>query len=112
MKTPSGTAVLALLLIGCSGAAQLATVCGESFCLPEGAKIISRDSHAEDFNLYRVQEAGNRFVIYEGNHPKRSDGSVVLTLKKEWPNYLEVSGPCATEEDCPVRAFAAKIALR
>jgi hypothetical protein len=96
---------------GCSSAAE-PLVCGESFCLPKGAKIISRQSPVEDFNLYRVEANANRFVIYEGNHPQRRHRSVVLTVGKDWPAFLEVSGPCASKEDCAVRLFAAKIAVR
>lgn len=104
-------ALLLASLTGCSGAAR-STVCGESFCLPDGAKLVSRETPVEDFNLYRVEEGGNRFFIYEGNHPQRGQGSVVLTTGKQWPNYLEVSGPCASKEDCAARSFAAKLAIR
>lgn len=111
MEAPLPVGLALLALIGCSSAAGPG-VCGESFCLPGGAKLISRETPVEDFNLYRVEYAGNRFVIYEGNHPKRSPGSVVLTLGKKWPAYLEVSGPCASKGSCAVWSFAAKIRLR
>jgi hypothetical protein len=104
-------ALLLASLDACSGAAQ-PSVCGESFCLPEGAKLISRETPVEDFNLYRVQDAGKRFLIYEGNHPQRGKGSIVLTVGKQWPYYLEVSGPCASQQDCAVRTFAAKLTIR
>jgi hypothetical protein len=103
--------MLLATLAACSGAPRSA-VCGESFCLPEGAKLLSRETPIEDFNLYRVEEGGNRFVIYEGNHPQRGQGSVVLTIGKRWPNYLEVSGPCAREQDCALRSFAARLVMR
>ena len=102
---------LLMTLTSCAGASN-STACGESFCLPDGAKMISRKAPVEDFNLYQVEEAGNRFVIYEGNHPQRLPGSVVLTVGNDWPSYLEVNGPCASEESCAVRSFAAKIVLR
>ena len=85
--------------------------CGESFCLPKGAKLISRESPVEDFNLYRVEADGDRFLIYEGNAPQRSKGSVVLTMGKDWPQYLEVSGPCSVL-NCPLKPFAAKLTRR
>jgi hypothetical protein len=104
-------AVLTLLIIGCSPAVQ-PPVCGESFCLPEGGKLIGRENRTEDFNLYRVEANGNRFSIYEGNHPQRRDGSIVLTIGKEWPAFLEVSGPCRSNDDCASRSFVEKIVLR
>lgn len=103
-------AILFGTLAACSGAHS--RVCGESFCLPNGAKLVERETPVEDFNLYRVEEGGNRFVIYEGNYPQRGQGSVVLTIGKRWPNYLEVSGPCASKQDCAVESFAAKLVIR
>ena len=113
MVTMSGYrfSMLSILVVGCSSATQ-PSACGESFCLPHGAKLISRESPVEDFNLYRVEANGQRFVIYEGNHPKRRHGSVILTIGKEWPNFLEVSGPCASEDNCAARSFAKMIVLR
>ena len=80
--------------------------------MPKEAKLISRETTLEDFNLYRVEDSGNHFVIYEGNHPQRGERSVVLTVGKDWPNYLEISGPCASMENCAVRSLAAKIVVR
>jgi hypothetical protein len=91
---------------------RLPAVCGESFCLPKEAKLVSRESPVEDFKIYQVDAAGSRFVIYEGNYPQRSSGSVVLTVSKDWPNYLEISGPCLSKENCAVKVFASKIVLR
>jgi hypothetical protein len=99
------------LLAACSQSAE-PSVCGESFCLPKGAKLISREAPVEDFNLYRVEAQGDRFLIYEGNAPQRSEGSVVLNLGSNWPNFLEVSGPCASKDNCAVQAFASKITVR
>lgn len=99
------------LLAACSQSAE-PPACGESFCLPKGATLISRETPVEDFNRYRVNMHGDRFLIYEGNAPKRSEGSVILNVGKGWPNFLEVSGPCASKEDCAVKAFAAKITIR
>lgn len=95
----------------CSEEPQLGE-CGESFCLPNEAKLVERETPAEDFNIYRVENGGNRFVIYEGNHPQRDQGSVLLRTGKPWPNFLEVSGPCASKQDCAVRSFAAKLVIR
>ncbi len=66
----------------------------------------------EDFNLYRVEAMGERFVVYEGNAPQRAKGSIVIPMEKGWPNYLEVNGPCASLENCAVQSFAAKIVRR
>jgi len=103
--------LLYFLLAGCSGVAER-SVCGESFCLPKGAKLISRESPVEDFILYRVEDNGERFLIYEGNAPQRAPGSVVLTVGKDWPNFVEVNGPCASNDNCAVKVFAAKIVVR
>ena len=66
----------------------------------------------EDFNLYRVEAEGDSFLIYEGNAPQRSEGSILLTVGKDWPNFLEVTGPCASKENCAVKEFAAKLILQ
>jgi hypothetical protein len=102
---------ISMIIAGCSPAAE-PTICGESFCLPDGAKLISRETPVEDFNLYRVEANGDRFLIYEGNHPQRRKGSIVLTVGEDWPAFLEVSGRCSSEHDCPVRSFAKAIVLR
>jgi len=104
-------APLLSLLAGCSWSAE-PLVCGESFCLPKGSKLLSRQSPVEDFVLYHVEANGERFLIYEGNAPQRSPGSVVLTVGKSWPNFVEVNGPCASEQNCAVRSFASKIIIR
>ena len=100
-----------LLLAACSPSAE-PSVCGNSFCLPKGAKIISRESPVEDFNLYRVDFEGDQFLIYEGNAPQRSEGSVVLTIGKDWPAFVEVNGPCTSDDNCAVKKFASKVILR
>jgi hypothetical protein len=99
------------LMASCSRPDQ-PPLCGESFCLPRGAKLISRQSPVHDFNLYRVEWNGDRFLIYEGNHPQRSKGSVVLEMRKDWPNYLQVSGACATPDHCAVKSFATELTRR
>ncbi|PWG03749.1 hypothetical protein DF286_00010 [Sphingosinicella humi] len=63
----------------------------------------------EDFNLYRVEVNGQRFVVYEGNAPQRRDGSIVIPWTEEWPTYLEVSGPCTSSSNCEAKSFAAEI---
>ncbi len=106
--------LLLVSLVMMAGPAQAAQspVCGESFCLPKGARLVSRESPVRDFVIYRVEANGQRFVVYEGNHPQRRPGSIILTVGKIWPNYLEVSGPCASKENCALRSFTAQIALR
>jgi hypothetical protein len=101
---------MSLLAAGCSSQPR---VCGESFCMPVGAKLISRETPVDDFNIYRVDYDGQRFLIYEGNAPARRPRSVVLeTKQKRWPQFVEVNGPCANDRDCATRSFAAKISLR
>ena len=73
---------------------------------------MSRETPAEDFNIYRVEASGSRFLIYEGNYPKRSAGSIIIPMKKDWPNYVEVSGACERPSDCAVKTFAAEIVPR
>jgi hypothetical protein len=91
--------------------------CGESFCLLDKPNSRSRTTPAEDFNLYRFQSYGKKFIVYEGNYPNTTgetglgaipaiptgfvDGelyandigySVVLrTPNAEWPMYIAVS---------------------
>ena len=95
-------------LVGCSEASS-PKVCGESFCFPEGTKLLSQEAPVEDFNLYRVEANGQAFVVYEGNAPQRHQGSFVLPWRKGWPNYLEISGPCASPSNCAAMSFAAEI---
>jgi hypothetical protein len=109
--------MLPTLLLLCAAAqacseGQKTGACGESFCLPAGAQLLSKETPVEDFNLYRVEAEGKRFLIYEGNHPKRAEGSIVIPIKKDWPNFLEVSGPCTGPGDCAVKTFAAELVPR
>jgi hypothetical protein len=85
------------------------SVCGESFCFPKGTKLLSRQTPVEDFNLYRVEAKGQRFVVYEGNAPQRRKGSIVIPWAEGWPTYLEVNGPCASPSNCAAKSFAAEI---
>ena len=93
-----------------------------SFCLPADAALVGRSTPVEDFNLYRVRRGSGLFVIYEGNQPQRRDsahgvkvpldpsasltidggrGSVLLrTGRRNWPIYLEISGPCGEPGRC------------
>jgi hypothetical protein len=98
-------------LVACSGPST-PKVCGESFCFPDGTKLLSREAPVEDFNLYRVEAFGERFVVYEGNAPQRAKGSVIIPIDQGWPNYVEVNGPCASPQNCAVQSFAAKISRR
>lgn len=103
-----------LLLAGLLSCSEQSSpkVCGESFCFPRGAKLLSREAPLEDFNLYRVEAKGQRFVVYEGNAPQREDGSILIPWAKGWPSYLEVSGPCASPSNCAAKSFAAEITRR
>ncbi len=103
--------MLVAWLAACSDAPS-SRVCGESFCFPEGTKLLSREAPVEDFNLYRVEAEGERFMVYEGNAPMRRQGSIVIPWAARWPNYLEVTGPCSSSTKCPVKAFSAKITRR
>ena len=103
--------VLLIGLVACSEASS-PKICGESFCFPAGTKLLSREAPVEDFNLYRVVAKGQRFVVYEGNAPQRHQGSIVLPWAQGWPNYLEISGPCASPSNCAAKSFAAQITRR
>jgi len=100
------------ILAGIFIAASPQNLCGESFCLPSDAKLISRESPVEDFNLYRVQWRSNRFMIYEGNYPQRRSASVVIKTRKTWPAFIEVSSQCGSGRDCGATALAAMLTLR
>lgn len=104
-----------MALIGLVACAEVSTspkVCGETFCFPEGTKLLSREAPVEDFNLYRVEKKGERFVVYEGNAPQRHEGSVVMPWAQGWPAYLEISGSCASPSNCAAKSFAAEIIRR
>lgn len=110
-QSHSHSLLLVAGLIACSDTSPT-EVCGESFCFPDGTKLISREAPVEDFNLYRVEAKGARFVVYEGNAPQRRQGSIVIPWAERWPTYLEVSGPCASPSNCPARSFAAELTHR
>ena len=88
-----------------------------------------------DFNNYEVTWRGAGFNIYEGNYPQgRNDvsgsvvrlpgnragtlrvsgdrGSLILDTQEDWPAFLDVTGPCESAEDCPVKSLAREITLR
>lgn len=111
---PLGRSFPLLLLAGLTACSERpsAKVCGESFCFPDGTNVLSREAPVEDFNLYRVEARGQRFTVYEGNAPQRRRGSIVIPWAQGWPNYLEVTGPCASPSTCAARAFAAEITRR
>src|SRR6476660_4185141 len=104
--------LMTLLLIGCSGEKPTGP-CGESFCLPFEARLLSKKTPLEDFNLYQVAWRGARFDIYEGNHPQGQDdvggsvvglpgnragmlrvrdgqASIIFDTQNDWPAYLDV----------------------
>lgn len=91
-------AIPAVFVVG-SCAARASGPCAESFCLPPHAVIESRDTSAEDFNLYKVRVSGQVFTLYEGNHPQslsnaRCGSRLVPMRRTTWPAYLEINGPC------------------
>ncbi|WP_156457635.1 hypothetical protein [Altererythrobacter sp. Root672] len=108
--------------------------CGESFCLPSDARLLSKRTPVHDFNLYDVEWNGVRFVIYEGNAPDEGEGaesilslpldpeaklrrdnergSVVARMRPDWPNYLQINGPCAAGDQCEAAALAKGIIRR
>ena len=125
--------LVGLLLMSCS-TQEPRGVCGDSFCLPTSAKLIDKKTPGEDFNLYQVEWRGGQFGIYEGNYPQGIDepnrtalrlpidqsaslslsngqGSIIVDVKKDWPNYLDVMGPCQSSQQCPLKAFAAELSL-
>lgn len=97
-------------LLGCDDRSKTVE-CGESFCLPGSARLMSRETPVEDFNLYHVEADGQEFVLYEGDYPQESEGSIVIPWGAKWPKYLEVSGRCASTTNC-VKQFAAQITHR
>jgi hypothetical protein len=119
--------LLLTALAGCADASPSGP-CAENFCLPAGAKIVSKSNPVEDFNLYQIDWKGARFGIYEGNHPQRradvkqpinlpidpaasidvqdGRGSIIVSIGKHWPAYLDVMGPCKGSAHCLVTDFA------
>ncbi len=102
--------------------------CTENFCLPDGAKI-THTQEGPDFNVHDVSWMGQRFGIYEGNHPQKGDqgsraavklridskahigvaegrGSIIVATGKGWPAFLDVMGPCRSDRDCTLVKFA------
>ena len=129
------TMPLIFIALLASSDAKAARKCGESFCLPKDASITDRQTPVEDFNLYRVERQGQQFRIYEGNHPdlgaaartplrlpldpkanlavRGGRGSVLLRIRKNgWPSFIEISGPCASERQCPVVDLARTVSRR
>ena len=123
MSRSVAIAVATAALVGCSSPPY----CGESFCLTEKPTAVSKATPVEDFNLYTVDFAGRRFLIYEGNHPN-SDGDhdfgltgpdsvpagfvegrlfgsqrgyqiVLRTTNRKWPTYLAVSAVTKNPND-------------
>jgi hypothetical protein len=126
--------IMTLFLIACAGERPIGP-CGESFCLPADAQLLSKRTPVEDFNLYQVAWRGAQFGIYEGNHPRGRDdvsgsvvrlpggragtlrlsgghGNVILDTQNDWPAYLSVMGPCRSTEDCSVKSLALELTLR
>ena len=130
-----------LLLMGCSTQEPRGS-CGESFCLPASANLLAKETPVHDFNLYQVQWRGERFGIYEGNHPQVSvddssmntqlpidpsamlhvyegRGDVLIKVSTDcqsdelcWPAALHVMGPCQSSKQCRLKDFAAELSLR
>ena len=126
--------LVTLLLFGCAGDKPTGP-CGEGFCLPPDAQLLSKQTPVEDVNLYQVAWHGARFAIYEGNHPKGLNdadgsvfelpvrragtlrvsggrGSVIFDTQNKWPAYVDVMGPCESTENCQVKSLALELRLR
>jgi hypothetical protein len=125
--------VLTMILASCSSETSESD-CGESFCLPYDAQLVSKRTPVEDFNLYQVEWNGRRFVIYEGNAPNETEivattlplpldpearlrrdeghGSVTLRMHPQWPNYLQINGSCVQGEECAAATLARSIRRR
>jgi hypothetical protein len=114
----------ALALTSCSYSPPF---CGESFCFTERPTAFSKETPTEDFNLYRTDFAGKRFLIYEGNHPntagdqdfgsiepdsvptgfvqgklygsERGYQVVLRTTNQKWPAYVVVSAVTKNAND-------------
>lgn len=126
-----GLILFASLLSGC--ARESVGPCGEGFCLPNDAAVISRQAPA-DFNLYEVAWHGQKFRIYEGNYPDvgpvqrtkvslpldsaarlaalKGEGSVILGLGGDFPLFLDVMGPCSSTNSCSAVELAKSITMR
>ena len=125
--------MLAATLVHCSAETPRGA-CGESFCLPRGAQLVAKRTPVEDFNLYQVEWNGGSFLIYEGNAPDEGDGaatilslpldpqatlrrdsghgSVLLRIDRQWPNYLQIAGPCLPGDRCAAATLASLITRR
>lgn len=134
MRMTTKALLMTLLLVGCERDRPTGA-CGQGFCLPRDAQLLSKQTPAEDFNLYQVMWRGTRFGIYEGNFPKGlndpsgtvfelpvrragtlrvrgSRGSVIFGTQSKWPAYVDVTGPCQSPENCEVKALALELSLR
>ena len=129
MKVPF--LLLVPLLCTACAAHRSAGPCGESFCLPPEARLLTKRTPVEDFNLYHVEWNGAGFLIYEGNAPTEGQGevrtlplpldakaslrrngergSVVMRLRPRWPNFLQIEGPCAPAGECLAATLARDI---
>lgn len=94
--------------------------CGESFCLGKEARIVSKSSPVEDFNLYSIDFRSYKLSIYEGNNPSSlkaqgraiqihgksahviSEGSKAIIRitwdSGPWPRFLEITSKSKTAE--------------
>ena len=115
---------LLLFASSCSSpSAPAVEACGESFCV--GGLMpgdLSKRTPIEDFNLYRFERNGTRFLIYEGNAPRESGGVVervragrfewellrdaetagarLFREHLRWPQYLVITAECPSGERC------------
>jgi hypothetical protein len=124
MKRLVAIATASTALMSCSSPRPF---CGESFCLTERPTTVSKETPVEDFNLYRTDFAGKRFLIYEGNHPnttgdrdfgligsdmvpsgfvegklygsERGYQVVLRTTNRKWPAYLAISAVTKNPND-------------
>lgn len=125
-------ACLSLLLLS-SCALDSPRQCGEVFCLPSNAELVDK-REIEDFNLYRMRWNGERIGIYEGDHPdfqsrsakdviipidanaklliENGQGQVLARLHNDWPQFLHLTGPCSSRDDCSVLEAASSLTRR
>lgn len=121
--------LIVIALEACTPAvSEPAGPCTENFCLPDGAKI-TLTQEGPDFNVHDVSWMGQRFGIYEGNHPQKgiraaaqpsnsalTPGPALASRRgvaasssppgKAGPPFWDVMGPCRSDKDCTLVRFA------
>lgn len=109
--------------------------CGDTFCVrSDTLNSAAKPTPVDDFNLYRMTESGQLFVIYEGNQPQL-EGEFVrrvtsgfgiglmfrsyqqIEIRYEgppgrWPEYLIISTQCSHTAECGIEAFVRSLQRR